>query len=322
MSRFRLSPTSRGRAPQGPGHGAFWRRHLPSLALLAVTFVWGTTFPLSKYVLGSGVPQFVYMVARFTLATAIFLPLALRPLRRATRRDLKIASFIGLALFGAFAFFIMGLARTTAAKTSVVNGLYAVMTPFLYYFLYRSPLRPLTVAASFLACLGVVLLGGDFSAGFGWDFGVTLVLVSAFLTAVQIVGLGRFAELVDPSVLTFFQLAVPAAGFAALAAASGDWPHGAPAGAWLAIAFMAVFATLVAYWVQSWAQQFIGHTLTGVIISMEGVFGALLSVAFLGERLTPVMACGMALLVAAMLIAQVSPGADPHRPTRGAPSAG
>ncbi|UQZ90311.1 hypothetical protein C4J81_14300 [Deltaproteobacteria bacterium Smac51] len=290
-------------------------KHTPELALLSVSFIWGTTFPLSKYVIES-VPVFTYMAIRFFIASALLYPFARRRLALATAYDYKVSAMIGLALCGAFAFSNLGISYTTASKTAVVNGLYAVLTPFFYFLIYRAPIKRSAVIASVMAFVGMGMLGVDFSAGFDWDFGVTLVMISAVFTALQIVGVGRFAVLIDPLVLTFFQTFVSTVCCALIAVFTESWPETISFKIWAAIIFMAIFATVVAYFVQCRVQQYISHTVSAVIISTESVFGAVLAWLFLDETLTLIMLTGCVLLVAAMLIAQIDPGGDANRPTR------
>ena len=297
------------------GLSRFIRGHLPELALLSVAFVWGITFPLSKYVV-ERVPVFGYMAVRFFIASALLYPFARRRLAASSLQDFKISGLIGLALFGAFAFSTLGITYTTAAKTAVVNGLYAVLTPFFYFFLYRAAIKRSAVGASVLAFAGVALLGADFSAGFEWDFGVTLVLISTVFTALQIVGVGRFAVLIDPLILTFYQTIVSGVCCLLIALFTETWPESVDLAVWTAIVFMAVAATVLGYFIQCRVQQYINHTVSAVIISMESVFGAILSWMFLDEKMTALMVVGCLMLVGAMLLAQLDPAGDPDRPRR------
>ena len=291
----------------------FLARHLPETALLSVAFIWGITFPLGKYVIAT-VPVFSYLGVRFLIASAILFPLSRRGLKQATRYDLTVSLLIGLALFGAFAFQTMGLFYTTAGKASFANGLYAVLTPFLYFILFKTPLKKTAIVASVMACVGVAMLGGDISGLTEWDFGVTLVIISTVFTALQIVGVGRYADLVDPMLLTFLQTITVSVACLLIGFFFETWPEEISGQVWLAIIFMAVFATVVAYFVQCRVQQKISHTVTAVIISMESVFGALLSWIFLDEKFTLIMITGCCLLFAAMLIAQMDSSTDASRP--------
>lgn len=285
---------------------AFVGAHRPKLALLLVSVIWGATFPLGKYVIGF-VPVFTYLGLRFFLASGVLFFVGRAQLRGAGRRDWGVAFAIGVCLFASFAFQTVGLSYTTAAKTSFATGMYVVFVPFLYFALFRTPLRWPAALAGILGAFGMALLGGDFSGLLDWDFGVTLVLVSGLFAALQIIGVARYARRINPTLLTFAQLLISAVLFSLIALAREDFPASVSPAVWLSIVFLAVFATVGAYFIQCREQQYVGHTATAVILSMECVFGALLSWMFLGEAFTLQMFAGGVLLVAAMLIAQKEP---------------
>lgn len=277
-------------------------------ALLMVACAWGVTFPLGKYII-ERMPVYSYLTMRFLIASALLLPFARRDLRRAKAADVKVSILIGLMLFIAFAFQSQGLAHTTAAKSSFANGLYVILTPLLFSALFRAPLRKPAIIAGVLATLGTALLGGDFSGLHGWDLGVTLTVISTVFTALQIVALARYAVLIKATVLTFIQTSTVALGCLGLSLATETWTWDVGLFIWASIIFLAVFATVLAYFVQCRAQRQIDHTATAVIMSMECVFGALLAWIFLDETIGPALLVGCALLFAAMIIAQLGAAA-------------
>ena len=288
----------------------FCKRHAPKIALIIVSMIWGVTFPLGKYVIMQ-VPIFTYLAVRFFIAAALMAPFCRKQIRDAGTHDWVVALVIGLMLFGAFAFQTVGLHYTTAAKTSFATGLYVVFVPFLYFAIYRTPLRMAAIVAGVVGAVGLALLGGDFSGVVDWDFGVSLVLISAVFTSLQIVGVGRYARQIDPTFLTIVQIAVVSGSCAVVAYFFESWPA-TPIDfwGWFSIVFLAVFATVVAYFVQCRVQQHIGHTATAVILSLECVFGALLSFIFMGDPFTMQMIIGGVLLVAAMIVAQLEPSSQ------------
>ncbi len=288
----------------------FCRRHAPKIALLVASFIWGITFPLGKYVIAQ-LPVFTYLAIRFCIAALLMYPSCRTSIRAAGRHEWGVALVIGFMLFGAFAFQTVGLDYTTAAKTSFATGLYVVFTPFLYFAIYRTPLRGTSITAGVLGVVGITLLGGDFSGLLDWDFGVTLVMISAIFTSLQIVGVGRYARKIDPGFLTIVQIAMVSACCAVLAVCLEPWPAKTPGlDIWGSILFLAMFATVFAYFVQCRVQQHISHTATAVILSMECVFGALLSFIFMGDPFTLPMLVGGVLLVLAMIVAQFEPASQ------------
>jgi drug/metabolite transporter (DMT)-like permease len=71
---------------------------------------------------------------------------------------------------------------------------------------------------------------------------------------------------------------------------------------WSVVIFTAVFATAVAFIVQTWSQAHMSATKVAVILTMEVVFAALFAILLGGERLTLQTAIGGILVVVAMYL--------------------
>jgi drug/metabolite transporter (DMT)-like permease len=74
-----------------------------------------------------------------------------------------------------------------------------------------------------------------------------------------------------------------------------------------AAAFTGLFATVIAFGVQTVAQRFTSATHTALIFATEPVFAAIFSVLLTGEALGPKELLGCALILAGMLVAEVLP---------------
>ena len=75
----------------------------------------------------------------------------------------------------------------------------------------------------------------------------------------------------------------------------------------VALVVTAVFATAVAFSVQSWAQQFTPANHTALIFSLEPVFAMAASYIFLRERLGGRAVLGCVLILAGVLVAELMP---------------
>jgi drug/metabolite transporter (DMT)-like permease len=73
-------------------------------------------------------------------------------------------------------------------------------------------------------------------------------------------------------------------------------------GVWAVVVFTAVFATAIAFIVQTWSQAHMSATKVAVILTMEVVFAAFFAIIFAGERLTLQAALGGILVVTAMYL--------------------
>jgi drug/metabolite transporter (DMT)-like permease len=68
------------------------------------------------------------------------------------------------------------------------------------------------------------------------------------------------------------------------------------------VIFTAVFATAIAFIVQTWSQSHMSATKVAVILTMEVVFAAIFAVIFGGERLSLQEVLGGILVVTAMYL--------------------
>ena len=76
---------------------------------------------------------------------------------------------------------------------------------------------------------------------------------------------------------------------------------------WLAIAYLAVFCTLLAFGVQTWAQRHTTPLRIALISALEPVFAALWAALLLGERLSAIELGGAALIIAGVVLGEAGP---------------
>jgi drug/metabolite transporter (DMT)-like permease len=74
---------------------------------------------------------------------------------------------------------------------------------------------------------------------------------------------------------------------------------------WVAVVFTGLFATALAFLVQTWAQRYLSATRTGLILTMEPVFAAITAYLVIGERLQGYAALGAFLILAAVVIVEL-----------------
>lgn len=290
-------------------------------ALLFVTAIWGATFVMVQDAV-AGFPVLAFLGLRFTLAAAVLLPLLLR--FRRSWRGLSAGSAdraegqarqvwrsltglfpgiaIGLALFAGYAFQTFGLHFTTPAKAGFITGLSVALVPIgEALFLRRTPGRN-AIAGVALATVGLALL--SLQSDLSVSFGDLLVLGCALAFAAHILLVGRFAPHWPALRLAFVQIATVAV-VSSLAALALDQPIGwPPSNVWFAAAFTGLFATALAFFVQSRAQKDTTPTHTALIFAAEPVFAGLFSFLLIGELLGARQILGCALILAGMLAAE------------------
>jgi drug/metabolite transporter (DMT)-like permease len=279
---------------------------LATLALLAITASWGSTFFLIHDLLDR-VPVLDFLAVRFTIASVALVLLSPRAIGRLSRERRRQALVLG-GLYGVAQILqTAGLAHTAASVSGFITGMYVVATPLFAAVLLRTRIGAMTWVAVLLAVSGLgVLTLGDVSGGLGLGYGEALTLVAALIYALHIVGLGAWSESRDALGMAIIQCVVIAV-ICLVAAAPDGIVLPDRTGDWLSIVYMAVVAGAAALLGQTWAQAHLPPTRTAIIMSMEPVFAALFAVLLGGESATSRMLFGGALVLAAMLIVELVP---------------
>ena len=275
---------------------------LATLALLAVTAAWGSTFFLIKDLLVR-VPPLDFLAVRFAIA-AVFLTLLFpRALGRIDAPARRHAALLGLVYGVAQILQTTGLAHTPASVSGFITGMYVVLTPVLAAVVLRTRIGPMTWAAVALATAGLAVLTlGGLSVGYG----EALTLVAAVLYAVHIVGLGAWSrpdQALGMSIVQLYLVSV----VCLVATAPDGLVLPSTTRDWLSVLYMAIVAAALAMLAQTWAQAHLAPTRTAIIMSMEPVFAAFFAVLLGGESLTGRMVVGGLMVLTAMLVVELVP---------------
>src|SRR5215210_2179485 len=275
---------------------------LATLALLAITASWGSTFFLIHDLLDR-VPVLDFLAVRFTIASVVLLRLSPRAVRRLSRDRLRHAIVLG-GLYGAAQILqTTGLAHTAASVSGFITGMYVVATPLFAALILHSRITRMTWGAVVLATAGLAVLTLQ---GFSVGYGEAITLVAAMIYALHIVGLGAWSKPADAIGMSILQIIVIAV-ICLIASVPGGIVLPQTTGDWLAVLYMAAFAGSFALLAQTWAQAHLAPTRCAIIMSMEPVFAAFFAVVAGGEDPTLRMLLGGAMVVAAMLVVELAP---------------
>jgi drug/metabolite transporter (DMT)-like permease len=287
---------------------SFKWKHSPVIALIAlvgVTAVWGSTFMLVKNAI-SRVPVMDFLGIRFTLAALVMLFLRPTCVRNLTRKGLIRGFILGVVLGTAYIAQTFGLIWASATVSGFVTGMFVVFTPFVSWIaLHQKPNR-ITWLAVVLAGVGLSLLGLH-----GWSVGIgeLLTLICAIFVAIHIVALGAWAPFHDTYGLAFIQVTTVAVMSMAVALPQGLTVP-TDTSVWLAIGITAVFATALAFIVQTWTQSFVAPTHAAIVLTMEPVFAGIFGVTIGGDALTIQIITGAVCVLSAMLLVQLTQKQD------------
>ncbi len=267
------------------------------LSLVLVTLIWGSTFVVVKEALGT-IPVPLLLAVRFTLAASTL------AWAKWDKRAVVPALVLGLLSFAGFATQTAGLTVTSASNAAFITGLSVILTPIVARVWLKRALSGRIYLAAVVALAGLALMtlregvesinGGDI-----------LVLSTALCYALYIVYLGEVAGKVRGTSLAMMQH-LPMAGLAWLWAAPQVGKLATvPVETYLAIAYLAVVATALVAILQTYAQRVVPAHLTALIFVLEPVFAAGFAAVLLGERLGTLGWIGAALILVAMLVAEL-----------------
>lgn len=290
----------------------------------AVTRVWSNAYLLltltalfwaGNSVVGRASRDLVPPVAlafwRWFVAFLLIMVIALPYLRRdATVLKARWRPVLALGILGIGAFNTLlysGLQFTTALNGLLIQSAQPPLILLAAFLLFRDRAGPAQIAGVLLSLAGVltIISGGDPDVllHLRLNVGDALILVAALLWVLY-------------SVLLRFRPDVHAISFLAVTFAIG-WLFILPfyvaevssgrlivptAASFGALAYVAVFPSLIAYGCFNRGVELIGAGRAGIFLNLMPVFGALLAVGLLGERFTLAHAVGMGLIGAGILL--------------------
>lgn len=280
---------------------------------LITAMIWGTAF-VAQSVAAEYIGPFTFNTARAVVAFLFLLGLCgLRALWRrgrgegrvayGTRRDLILGGLCcGAAMSVASFFQQKGLETTTPGKAGFITALYIVLVPLAGLALGKKVPRALwlgvALAVGGLYCLCVTeeltVTGGDL-----------YVLVCAFCFTAQIMAVDHFTNKVDGVALSCAQFLVMT-----VLSAAGTLTEAPPPlellGEYLwPVLYVGVFSSGVAYTLQILAQKDSNPAVVSLLMSMESLFAAIAGAVLLGNRMTGREYLGCALMLAAVVLAQL-----------------
>ncbi len=266
-------------------------------ALLAVSASWGMAFVVMKDPIEKqGVNSFLF--TRFLVAVIAMLALQPSVLQRITPEILRKGFIAGLFLGAGYVLQTLGLAQAGAAITGFITGLYVVATPLIAALVLKVRITRFTWGCVALATAGLALLSLN---GWSLGFGEFLVFLCAIAFAAHIVTLGQWSNGLDVYAMTIVQLATCTLMTGTLSFTQGyDLPINLSG--WLVVFYTAIFATALAFVVQTWSQAHMSATKVAVILTMEVVFAAIFALAFGGESLTVKALFGGLMVLTAMFM--------------------
>lgn len=276
------------------------------LVFPAVMAVFGT---VGLFVRATGLPSTEIALLRALIALVVLTAYsaltgrleALRAQRRQLRRFLlsgAIMAFNWILLFEAYRHTSIALATLAyyMAPTLIVAG---------SALLFREHLKPWQIALFALSTLGLVLMLGVSGADSGDLYGILLGLASAVLYATVIL-LNKSAPRADSVLRTLVQFVAAAAVMLPFVLLTGGFQAGSMGmGGWAAMLVLGIFHTGICYCLYFSAVSRLRGQQVAILSYLDPLVAVLLSVLFLGEKVSAPQLLGGAVMVLAALLNEV-----------------
>ena len=272
--------------------------------LLTVAIAWGVTFLMVQDAIET-VPVYAFLFWRFGIATILMAIIAYKSYHRLNKETIIYGMILGILLFSGFATQTFGLTYTKSSIIAFLTGLNVIIVPFLAFVIFKQHVRKMVFVGSILAAIGLYLL--TMSGGLSFGLGEILGLICAAFFALQIVFTDIYSKKVDVFMLVLFQfLTVTILSLLfSLSVDNVTFNLDFDYTFIKAVVVTSIFATVYAFLIQTYMQQFTTPTKTAIIFAMEpvsaGVFGY-----FIGnELLNSTQIIGAIIILFAVLIAEI-----------------
>lgn len=288
-----------------------------SILLFLTATIWGSGF-IGQSIGMDHVSPFTFTFFRTLIGALFLLPVlavlhsrarkAHKEIKPVNRRALLAGSVCcGICLIAAESFQQFGLIYTDASKAGFITSMYVIFVPLISLFLGKKP-HAFVVVGVILAVCGLYLLCIKSGSGLHLQTGDALILICAVIFAVHILFISHFVSQVDGVMLSCGQFFVASfLGLVMMLCFDRNLTMQALLAAAPAILWCGIMSNGVAYTLQIVGQRGMNPTVATIILSLESVMAVVFGVLILDESLTMRELGGCALMLAAVIIAQLNP---------------
>lgn len=278
--------------------------------LLLATIIWGSSF-IPQSVGMDYIEPFTFQAVRCMLAVIGLLPIILIKdmregknfIRQWANKRLWIGGALcAIPLFLAVNLQQIGIVSTDTGKSAFLTAMYIVIVPLLGIFLKRKP-SPIIPVCVLLAVAGLYCLSCVNAEGF--LFGDICLILCAFMFAVQIIFVDKFAPGTDAmrlnliqalvcsllSTIPMFLLEAPSIRTISMCA--------------LPLCYSGFLSMGIAYSLQIVGQKNLEPSIASLIMSLESVFALLFGALLLKETMTPWESIGCVLVFSSVVLSQI-----------------
>ena len=284
------------------------KQTLSTIALSIMALIWGLSYVGVTDALNNGWGPFPIIFIRSLLAAIVILPFTIKK----DWKNKKIYThglLLGISSFLGYAFQTYGQSMTSIGETSFITSLYVVLIPIILRIVIKRREPWFIFVSCGIAVIGCFLLNVKIPFSFDKEHlvGNLIVLAGALFFALQIMLIGKYTkEGDDPLQLSVVNLMVMA--FLSLIVLSiiGDFnfhTKGLPSVIWVGLLSSGLCTIF-----QMYGERNLPTTVSGIIMSLESVFGAIFAFLIFHESMTWIQVVGCVLIIITVIIVQL-----PHK---------
>lgn len=268
-----------------------WKVHS---ALLMANIIYGVNYGVAKAVMPQYIEPFGFIFSRVFFGTILFwlFNLSIKNQEKVSREDLPLLALCGLLGVAANQLlFFSGLNLTTPINASLIQTLVPVMVLLIAAVVIKEKITWRKTLGIILGLTGAGLLilnKGEISFGNEQFTGDILIILNsasfaAYLVIVKPLMKKYRAQTVIKWVFFFAMLMVipfTYEGFFAV-----DWAS-LPLEAWLAIIYVVVFTTFLAYLLNTWALHHVNSSVVGIYAYLQPLFATIMAISLGQDKFT------------------------------------
>ena len=286
-------------------------RRINSAFLLTATaaIIWGATAPIMKLTL-TEIPIFSLAFIRMLAASLILAVLISKKLtiKKADWPNFILAAIAGVTLN--LSFFFLGLKLTDAINASFLVASVPILTIFAAHFYLKEKIGIRLILAALVAFGGTaVIIGKPYGpVNFSQMAGNLLLLAAGAFWVIHEMIAKKLLKIYDAGTVAFYSMAIGAVSlfipFLIEFFKNPAWVSQVTAIGAGGLIYGIIFSSLIAYWAWQKGLSILPAGQASFFFYLDPVSGAALSIILLGEKLTPQLLVGGALIAAGVILAE------------------
>lgn len=280
--------------------------------LVIASFLWGTSFIAGKIAYNMLDPSLV-VAFRYVLASIILLPVTLSFMRQ-KREDFSRKDFFMLVLLGILTYPLtsmlqfLGLSFTSASSATTIIGIEPVMIAIIGFLFFKERTSPIVFLLGIVALFGVALTVGVSALENVSFFGCFLVFLSTIVVSFWVQLSKKILTKMSSNYYTALTIqlgtlfTLPIMLFLVR-----NWEIHYSFEGILALLYLVVGCSIGAGWFWNKGLERSEASKSGLFLALEPVFGIILAVLILGEKLNFLSIIGIILVISSATVCMLLP---------------